>query len=66
MYDILYKGILTSYLKFVVDQVFCLVELRAMVVALQYTAILTMCIDEHPQPPCAVTIHNTCTHQHWN
>ena len=47
MYDIPYKRILTSYLKFVVDLVFCLVEVRAMVVALQCTAILTMCIDEH-------------------
>ena len=66
MYDIPYKRILTSYLKFVVDLVFCLVEVRAMVVALQCTAILTMCIVEHRPPPCAVTIHNTCTNQRWN
>ena len=32
----------------------CLIEVGAMVVAVQ-----------HP-PPCAVTIHKTCTDQQWN
>ena len=30
------------------------------------TAIFTMCNAEHRQPPCAVTIHKTCTDQQWN
>ena len=53
------------------QQDFCLIEVRAMVVAVQQhsakcTAILTVCIVLHLPPPCAVTIHKTCTEQQWN
>ena len=55
------------------DQIcnFCLIEVRAMVVAIQQpseecTAIFTVCIVSHRPPPCAVIIHKTCTYQRWN
>ena len=53
------------------QQDFCLIEVRAMVVAVQQhsakcTAILTVCIVLHLPPPCAVTIHKTSTDQQWN
>ena len=42
-----------------------------MVVAVQqllaeYFATSTVRIAEHRPPPCAVTIHKTCTDQQWN
>ena len=42
-----------------------------MVVAVQqllaeYFATSTVRIAEHHPPPCAVTIHKTCTDQQWN
>ena len=48
---------------------FCLIEVRAMVVAVQQpfaecTAIVTVRIVEHHPPPCA--IHNSCTDQQRN
>ena len=51
--------------------IFCLIEVRATVAAVQQslvecTAIFTVCIVEHHPPPCAVTIHETCTGQQWN
>ena len=50
---------------------FCLLEVRAMVVAVQQlsaecTAIFTVCIVLHRPPPCAVTTHKTCPAQRWN
>ena len=52
---------------------FCLIEIEAMVVAVQqaleeFNDILTVCIVlvSHRPPTCAVTIHITCTDQHWN
>ena len=50
---------------------FFLIEVRAMVVAVQQplaecTAIFTVCIVKHRPPPCAVTIHKTSTDQQWN
>ena len=30
------------------------------------TAIFPMCIVSHRPPPCAVTLHKTCTYQRWN
>ena len=43
---------------------FCLIEIEAMVVAVQqaleeFTAILTVCIVSHRPPTCAVTIHRS-------
>ena len=53
------------------DNNFCLIEVRAMVVAekrpsAECTAIFTVCIVYQRLPPCAVTIHKTCTDQQWN
>ena len=50
---------------------FCLIEIKAMVVAVQqaleeFNAILTVCIVSYRPPTCAVTIHITCTDQQWN
>ena len=50
---------------------FCLIEIEAMVVAVQqaleeFNAILTVCIVSHRPPTWAVTIHITCTDQQWN
>ena len=46
-------------------------EVRALVMAVQQplaecTAIFIVCIVKHHPPPCAVTIHETCTDQQWN
>ena len=46
----------------------CSIDVRAMVEAVQQslvecTTIFTVCIVEHRTPPCAATIHKTCTDQ---
>ena len=48
-----------------------LLEERALVMAVQQplaecTAIFIVCIVKHHPPPCAMTIHKTCTDQQWN
>ena len=49
---------------------FCLIEVRAMVVAVQQTLaehrFFTVCIVEHCPPSCAVTIHKPCTDELWS
>ena len=47
---------------------FCLLEVIAMALQplVECTAIFIVCIVEHRPPPCAVTIHKTCTYQQWN
>ena len=53
---------------------FCLIEVRAMVVAVQQplaecTFIFTVVLSHlysHRPPPCAVTIHKTYTDQLWS
>ena len=53
------------------EKYFCLIEVRAMVVAVlqplaECTAIFTVCIVEHRPPPCAVTVHKTIAYQKAN
>ena len=51
--------------------IFCLIEVRVMVVAVQQPladcmAILTMCIVKHRPTPGAVVIHKICSDQSWS
>ena len=51
-------------------EICCLIEVWAMVVAVQQpsagcTAIFTVCIFQHRPPPCAVTTHETWIDQWW-
>ena len=50
---------------------FCLIEVKAMVVAVQqllveWATIFTVCICRTPPPLCALTIRTTCTDQKCN